>query len=83
MSRKTGAGLVWVIIVLAVGLLGAAGYFLKPGNKLNLPFIPKNSSNNLGATIYEQTQNPVSGLPETNPFSKVNPFKGVYKNPFQ
>lgn len=82
MSRKTETGFVWVIILLAAVLLGMAVYFLKPWNKLDLPFIPKTSSNNLGATIYQQTQNPVSTLPETNPFSKVNPFKGVYKNPF-
>lgn len=38
----------------------------------------------LGEQIYEQVQNPISGkIPETNPFVKVNPFKGVYKNPFE
>ncbi len=84
MPRRIEAGFVRVIILLVVViLLGAIVFFLKPWNKLNLPVIPKTSSNNLGATIYQQTQNPVNKLPETNPFSKVNPFKGVYKNPFQ
>lgn len=81
MSRKTEAGFSRIIILLIVVLLGVAVYVLKPWSKLNLPFLSKTPD--LGAKIYQQTQNPVIGLPETNPFSKINPFKGVYKNPFE
>lgn len=36
----------------------------------------------LGATIYQQSQNPIQGkVPTTNP--AVNPIEGAYKNPFQ
>ena len=80
MSRKTETGFSWIIILIVV-LIGAVVYVLKPWNKLNLPFLSKTPD--LGAKIYQQSQNPVSNLPETNPFSKVNPFKGVYKNPFE
>ncbi len=81
MSKKTERGFNWISILLIVALIGAAVYFLKPWNNLNLPFLSKTPD--IGAKIYQQTQNPVSNLPETNPFSKVNPFKGVYKNPFE
>ncbi len=83
MPQKTQAGFSQIIILLAIILIGVGVYFLKPWEKLNLPFIPKTSSNDLGGQIYQQTQNPVSKLPNTNPFGKLNPFKGVYKNPFQ
>lgn len=80
MSKKTQTGFSWVIVLIVVAI-GAIIYVLKPWNKLNLPFLSKTPD--LGAKIYQQTQNPVSRLPQTNPFSKVNPFKGVYKNPFE
>ncbi len=81
MSRKIQAGFTQVIILLAIIAVGVTVYFLKPWNKLNLPFLSKTPD--IGAKIYQRTQNPVSRLPQTNPFSKVNPFKGVYKNPFE
>ncbi|OGE29616.1 hypothetical protein A2867_02000 [Candidatus Daviesbacteria bacterium RIFCSPHIGHO2_01_FULL_40_11] len=70
-----------IIIVIAL-IIGVGGYFLITSGKIPNP-LNKNTTTSLGGQIYQQTQNSVSGLPETNPFSKVNPFKGVYKNPFQ
>ncbi len=81
MSRKTEAGFHWIRVLLIMAFLGVAIYFLKPWNKLNLPFLSKTPD--LGTKIYQQSQNPVKGLPQTNPFTRVNPFKGVYKNPFE
>lgn len=39
----------------------------------------------LGAQIYEEAKNPVAQkLPEANPFTaQINPFDGLYVNPFR
>lgn len=34
-------------------------------------------------TVGEVTSNPAEKLPELNPIRKANPFKDVYKNPFE
>ena len=38
----------------------------------------------LGSEIYEEVSNPTTGVEDANPFdAKVNPYKDVYKNPFE
>ncbi|MBI4039280.1 hypothetical protein HY388_00440 [Candidatus Daviesbacteria bacterium] len=74
--------LVSLIIFLLV-LVGAVFILVFKGIIKN-PLQNSSSNANLGSQIFEKTQNPVQDkIPETNPFTKVNPFKGVYKNPFQ
>ncbi len=76
---KTGI----IIIVLVLILVGGA-YFLISTGKIANPLNKNTATTSLGGQIYTQTQNPIKDkIPETNPFVKVNPFKGVYKNPFQ
>lgn len=42
------------------------------------------SNADLGSQIFQKVQNSSDeGAPDTNPFAKANPFKGVYKNPFE
>ncbi|MBI2196918.1 hypothetical protein HYU45_04910 [Candidatus Daviesbacteria bacterium] len=74
-------GKIAIIVALILILGGGAYVFLNSGK---IPGIGKKSqAPSLGEQIYNQ-QNPLGDkLPETNPFAKVNPFKGVYKNPFQ
>lgn len=47
--------------------------------------IPAGDSNSLGEEISGQVDNPAESLPQNNVFeqAKVNPYKDVYKNPFQ
>ena len=64
--------LIIAVIVIVLGIV--LGYWLWR----------QNSTSNLGSQIFKQAQkNPSGNIPETNPFTKVNPFKGVYKNPFE
>ena len=73
-------------IIIVIGVLAAAGvvYFLISKGDIKNPVQSSFSNSNLGGQIFEKTQNPIEGkIPEANPFTKVNPFKGVYKNPFQ
>ncbi len=73
---------IWIIIVLILLLVGGAYYLISSG-KLSNPLNKNTATSSLGGQIYNQTQNPLKDkIPETNPFGKVNPFKGVYKNPF-
>ena len=73
-----------LIIILILALLGGVAYFLISSGKLSNPLNKNTQTTSLGGQIYNQTQNPLKDkIPETNPFSKVNPFKGVYKNPFE
>lgn len=65
------------LLILLV-LLGSVAVFLLAKGKF------QKQKSSLGEQIYEQVKNPISGkIPEVNPFGKVNPFKGVYKNPFE
>lgn len=71
-----------VIFILLI-LLAGGFYLLVSTGKVSNPF-NKKPATPLGEQIYTQTQNPIENkIPETNPFTKVNPFKGVYKNPFE
>lgn len=80
MYQKGNIALIPVIILL---LVAGVAYFLISTGKLPNPLSKKGTTTSLGEQIYAKTQNPLEGkLPETNPFAKVNPFKGVYKNPF-
>ncbi len=81
MSQKGNITLILLIILLiAVGV----AYFLITSGKISNPLSKKGVTTSLGEQIYTQTKNPLEDkIPQTNPFAKVNPFKGVYKNPFQ
>lgn len=74
-----------IALILIVVLVIAGGtYFLISTGKLSNPLNKKTVTTSLGEQIYNKTQNPLEDkLPETNPFAKINPFKGVYKNPFE
>ena len=69
-----------IIILVAAGVV----FFLIFKGVIKNPLQSSSSNSNLGGQIFEKTQNPLEDkIPETNPFAKVNPFKGVYKNPFE
>ncbi|MBI2017611.1 hypothetical protein HYS92_01025 [Candidatus Daviesbacteria bacterium] len=74
-------GKIAATLVLIFILGGGIYVFLNSGK---IPGIGKKSqASSLGEQIYNQ-QNPLGEkAPEVNPFSKINPFKGVYKNPFE
>lgn len=86
-----------IAIIIAVFLI-ASGFFVykKYFQKVSAPApeqvsVPEETQT-LGGQIYEQIQNPIGQIIETNPFeaktnpfeeTKTNPFEGVYKNPFE
>ena len=73
------------LIPLVIIILVAAGvvFLLIFKGVIKNPLQSSSPNSNLGSQIFEKTQNPLEDkIPETNPFAKVNPFKGVYKNPF-
>lgn len=81
MSQK--GNIVLISLILLLILAGGAFFLISKGIVKN-PLQKSSSNTNLGAKIFEKTQNPIQDkIPETNPFSKVNPFKGAYKNPFE
>ena len=81
MQQKGNIALILVIVLL---LVAGVAYFLITSGKLPNPLNKKGATISLGEQIYTQPKNPLEDkIPETNPFVKVNPFKGVYKNPFQ
>ena len=76
MHQRGNIALISLIIILL--LAAAAAFFFISKGKGSSP----NSS--LGSQIFQKTQNPLEDkIPQTNPFTKINPFKGVYQNPFE
>ena len=76
---KTGI-VVGILLIIVIGVV----YFFVSSGKIPNPLSKKSEDPSLGEQIYTQTKNPLEDkIPQTNPFTKVNPFKGVYKNPFQ
>ncbi len=72
-------GAIFILLILLAG-----GFYLLVSTGKIPNLFNKNKATSLGEQIYNQTKNPLEDkIPETNPFSKVNPFKGVYKNPFE
>ncbi len=75
------------ILVIAVVALAAIAWLWYAGK---LPWfgaqkIAPEAEVGFGGSLYNQVaaENPVAKLPETNPFkAEINPFAGVYKNPF-
>lgn len=64
-----------IVVVIIIILLALGFWFWQKG------FTGKQD---LGSQIFKEIQNPSGDkIPETNPFAKLNPFKGVYKNPFE
>lgn len=81
MSQRGNIILISLILIL---VLAGGGFFLISKGIIKNPLQKSSPNSSLGTKIFEKTQNPIQDkIPETNPFSKVNPFKGVYKNPFQ
>lgn len=89
---------IWIIAVIIAVVLIASGFFVykKYFQKVSTPASKQVSApeetQTLGGQIYEQIQNPIGQIIETNPFeaktnpfeeTKTNPFKDVYKNPFE
>lgn len=82
MSQK-GFALVPLIIVLLL-IVAGIGYFLISKGMIKNPLQSSFSNADLGSQIFQKVQNSSDeGAPDTNPFAKANPFKGVYKNPFE
>lgn len=87
------------IIVTTLILLGGAFWywqskraFIESKPKTDSQTSAVKKSAELGAQIFEKTQNPTKDkFPESNPFTvdtnpfsvKTNPFKDAYKNPFK
>lgn len=75
-----------IVLISLIVLLVVAGvvFFLISKGIIKNPLQSSFSNSNLGSQIFKEVQNS-SGekIPETNPFAKLNPFKGVYKNPFE
>ena len=82
MSQKGNIVLISLIIIILV--VAGGGFFLVSKGIVKNPLQKSSPNSSLGTQIFEKTQNPIQDkIPQTNPFSKVNPFKGVYKNPFE
>ncbi len=81
MSQRGNIVLISLIILL---ILAGGVFFLISKGIVKNPLQKSSPNSSLGSQIFEKTKNPIQDkIPETNPFAKVNPFKGVYKNPFQ
>ncbi|MBI3109551.1 hypothetical protein HYZ06_00740 [Candidatus Daviesbacteria bacterium] len=83
MHQRGNIALIPLIIVTLV--VAGVVFFLIFKGVIKNPFQSSPSNSNLGAQIFEKTQNPLAGkIPETNPFAEVqtNPFKNIYPNPF-
>lgn len=96
-KTNSGFSYIIVIAIIAaaaaIGLVLYLNYFKAPSPQ-NVPPAAQNppaespafgasaASSSLGATIYEQANNPLQNkLPKAVPVA--NPLQGVYKNPFQ
>ena len=66
--QQKGIALIPVIVSLVLLVLVVAGIW----------WWQTKSASTLGSQIYQEVQSP-----QTNPFTKINPFKGVYQNPFE
>ena len=85
MHQKGNIALIPLIILLLV-IAGVVFFLISKGIVKNplQTLSTKPVSQSLGGQIFNKAQNPIQDkIPETNPFAKINPFKGVYKNPFQ
>lgn len=77
-----------ILILVAVAAIAAVAWFvfIKKPIGGTLPEQAPEAQSGFGGSLYEKVaiENPVAKLPETNPFkANVNPFTGVYKNPFE
>ena len=89
-NKKVLIGTLVGVVVLAA--IGAVVYFATQKEPAPAPVVeqPKAGedieSPSLGGTIYdkvEETSNPASNMPQTNPFeTKSNPYSDSYQNPF-
>lgn len=81
MSQRGNIALVSLIALLLV--VGVVFFLISKGIVKN-PLQGSFSNSNLGSQIFKEIQNSSGDkVGDTNPFAKVNPFKGVYKNPFE
>ena len=72
-----------IVVIVAAAI---AGYFYwKSAPKEALPAPAKASQPAVSGTLPELNTetNVLKDVPEINPVDKANPFKDVYKNPFQ
>jgi len=89
MSRKP------VVVIIIIVILITGGFYAYKKYLAPKYLVPKEEQKKepigLGGQIYEQVQNPVEKIPETNPYSaktnpfeeaKTNPFENIYTNPF-
>lgn len=75
-----------VITILIILVLAASAYFYRQGNKIRQNQEVQQSKTTTPSVLPEI--NPISNpaedkLPEINPLERANPFKNVYKNPFE
>lgn len=77
-------GNIVLIVLIALLLIAGIAYFLISKGIIKNPLQSSFPNVDLGSQIFQKIQSP-SGekVTETNPFAKINPFKGVYKNPFE
>lgn len=73
-----------LIIIIAAVVAATFGlwWVLARNERMTFPFgvIPK-----MGPVLnpVESVSNPMEKVPDLNPIGKANPFKGLYKNPFE
>ena len=74
-----------IIIILIILVLVTSAYFYTQKNKSKQNQEREDVSNIPGVLPdFGSVSNPVGDkLPEINPIEKTNPFKNVYKNPFE
>lgn len=76
MYNRGNISLPIIIVIVIIIILVALGFWFRQKGNIG--------KQDLGSQLFREPQNPIQDkIPETNPFSKVNPFKGVYKNPFE
>lgn len=75
MPKDKGIAAVPLLVVAIIIVILVLGYW----------FWREKSALSLGSQIFKKIPKDTVSvkIPQTNPFAKVNPFKGVYKNPFE
>ncbi len=79
-----GAGKKTLIIIIAAVVVAVLGLWWALARK-GKGFLPFGTIPRMGPVLnpVEPVSNPMEKVPDLNPVGKANPFKDIYKNPFE
>lgn len=98
MNKKILIIIIAAIIAISAGIGGFFVWkkYFKKASEMQLQQegkkVEEEKPESLGEQIYQQTQNPIEKLPQSNPYetktnpfeeTKTNPYSNGYKNPFE